>query len=270
MISNNVSWQFIDTGARDGRFNMDFDLMLVEKCRAENIATFRLYRWNPYAISIGYNQDKVINEIQFDIPKCRAEKIDIVTRPTGGRAVFHSEEITYSAVFRSGLPSGIVYQHISSAIALGLKKYHKNLSDISLTNNSPDLIKLIKKKLYSICFNTQVKNEINWSGRKLVGSAQRKFGDIILQHGSILTGRYHVNIVDYLNIDSTRRIEMKNEIEARTVSVSDITKEKVNYEKLSDCLCKAFAEYFNIRFVKINRLTQLIGAGDFFSELIMN
>jgi lipoate-protein ligase A len=92
-----MKWYFINTGANTGKYNMDFDLHLADKCRPGE--TFlRLYRWNPYCISLGANQD--ILSVNAD--KAAADNIDIVIRPTGGRAILHAEEITYSVVIPWG------------------------------------------------------------------------------------------------------------------------------------------------------------------------
>ncbi|HVO73690.1 MAG TPA: hypothetical protein VMT35_06680, partial [Ignavibacteriaceae bacterium] len=73
---------------------MKIDIHLAEICRPEEVY-FRLYRWKPYCISLGANQD--LNSV--DAFKAAADGIDIVKRPTGGRAILHSEEITYSVVY---------------------------------------------------------------------------------------------------------------------------------------------------------------------------
>ncbi|MCX7878321.1 MAG: lipoate--protein ligase family protein [Ignavibacteria bacterium] len=254
MITHCKRWEYIESGENDGRFNMDFDLMLAEKCRNLDTAFLRLYTWKPYAISLGYNQNKILNEIELDIPKCRAEKIDIVRRPTGGRAVLHAEELTYSVVLKSRLPVSEINRHISEAIIYGLKKFSPGLREVSLTKDKPDLLGLIRKGNYKLCFSTQVKNEINWQGKKLVGSAQRSFGDVILQHGSILTGTYHKNIVEYLNLQGEERIRLRNELDSKTVSISEITGEKVNHTHLAECILEGFQNYLQISFSKINRL----------------
>ena len=90
-------WQYINTGENTGSFNMDFDLSLVKETVPDTII-LRLYRWNPYCISLGANQSYAgINE-----GKAAADGIEIVKRPTGGRAILHSEELTYSVVMPSG------------------------------------------------------------------------------------------------------------------------------------------------------------------------
>jgi lipoate-protein ligase A len=93
-----------------------------------------------------------------------------------------------------------LYKEISLAIINGLKLLGPEFEELAFTKNTPDLLKLMKTGMYNLCFNSAIKNEINYKGKKLVGSAQRKFGDIVLQHGSILIGDHHKSIVNYLNL----------------------------------------------------------------------
>src|SRR5512145_1582454 len=99
---------------------MAVDMQLVDDCRVSGTSYLRFYRWKPYAISLGYNQNKANNALYIDSRKCHEDNIDIVTRPTGGRAVLHSEELTYSVVMQSVLPVHVLYKEISLAIINGL------------------------------------------------------------------------------------------------------------------------------------------------------
>ncbi len=257
-ISKNRKWEFIDSGFRSGIFNMDFDMKLVERCRNEDTSFLRFYRWKPYALSLGYNQGRFANEINIDYSKCKAEGLDVVTRPTGGRAVLHSEELTYSVVFRSQKPIRDLYRDISMAILKGLKTLGPVFEKLSFTNETPDILKLIKTGMYNLCFNSSVKYEINYKGKKLVGSAQRKFGDIVLQHGSILIGNHHRNIVNYLNITGEERVKMIREIEYKTICLNDIAKKKMDHKEVSEAVFEGFKNSFGMNFVSVNRVAEFI------------
>ena len=89
-----MKWKFLDSGVNSGKFNMDFDVFLAENFE-KNTAILRLYRWNPYCISLGANQS--FDEI--DLNKTQHHQIDLVKRPTGGRAILHSQELTYSVIY---------------------------------------------------------------------------------------------------------------------------------------------------------------------------
>ena len=90
-------WRFIDTGYNEPAFNMAVDEALMQLSDAP---VLRVYGWQPYSVSIGYAQ-KMDNEI--DPQLCETLGYGFVRRPTGGRAVFHSEEITYSVVAKQEL-----------------------------------------------------------------------------------------------------------------------------------------------------------------------
>ncbi len=257
-LTDNKLWQFIDTGFRSGVYNMELDMKLVERCKNEDTAFLRFYRWKPYAISLGYNQTRLAKEAYIDVNKCKAEGMDIVTRPTGGRAVLHSEELTYSVVFRSAKPIHELYRDISVAIVNGLRQIDTKLEKLSFTKDTPDLLKLIRTGMYNLCFNSAIKNEINFKGRKLVGSAQRKFGDIVLQHGSILIGNHHKNIVNYLNIPGDERVKMLKEIEEKTECINNITGRNIDYTIVSEAVFRGFRETFGINFSSISRVAEFL------------
>jgi lipoate-protein ligase A len=246
-----AQWEFIDSGFNTGRFNMDFDLELVERCKNENISFLRFYRWKPYAISLGYNQTKFTSGHKIDTEKCKTDGIDIVDRPTGGRAVLHSEELTYSVITKSDDAVHEMYRKISLALLNGLKLIepeNTELQELSFTKEMPDLLKLAKTGMYNLCFNTSIKNEINCKGKKLVGSAQRKFSGIVLQHGSVLIGKHHENIVSYLLTDEKVKDKLKKEIEQKTTCLNDILKRTVSYEETASALLKGFEKTLNISF----------------------
>ncbi len=257
-LAENKKWEFTDTGYRSGVYNMELDMRLVDRCKAEDTAFLRFYRWKPYAISLGYNQTRLSKDSYIDTNKCYSEGLDIVTRPTGGRAVLHSEELTYSVIFRSHKQIRELYKDISFAILNGLKTLDPNLSLLSFTKEPPDLLKLIRTGMYNLCFNSAVKNEINYKGKKLVGSAQRKFGNIVLQHGSILIGSHHKNIVNYLNITGEERVKMMREIDEKTECINHITGRKVDYTDVAGAVFNGFRDTFGLDFKSINRVAEFV------------
>jgi len=249
-----TSWKFIDTGFQTGKYNMDFDLELVERCRKEDTFFFRVYRWKPYAISFGYNQQKLASKQKINEEKCALDGIDVVQRPTGGRAVLHSEELTYSVIMKSDKSVHSLYKDISYVLLNGLKNIEPDnpeLKKLSFEKDNPDLRNLVKTGMYNLCFNTSIKYEINYNGRKLVGSAQRNFGDVVLQHGSILLGEHHKNIVNYLKLDDERTIErLKHEIDKKTACLNEILGREVTYKETADALIKGFETTYGITLTK--------------------
>lgn len=255
------NWVFLDTGESTGKFNMEYDLELVNKCAQTDKSFFRLYRWKPYCISLGFNQHKSGREYELDYDKCKNDGIDIVTRPTGGRSVFHSEEITYSVVLKTKLSVHQLHKEISCALISGIQLIEPEnykLKKISFNNRMPDLFKLIKTGMYNFCFNTSVRYEVNYLGKKLIGSAQRKFGDVVLQHGSVLLGGHHKNIVDYFKLTNEARKIMRNELHFKTISLGEILQREVSYDEAADSLKTGFIQYFKLNEKKVIRKNEAV------------
>ena len=218
-----MKWNLLDTGFNRGRFNMDFDVELVQR-KLMDQAFLRFYRWKPYCISLGFNQ--LLESI--DSERAKKDNIDIVRRPTGGRAILHAEELTYSVVYpvNGSYSPRTLYHEINIALKMGFYKENKS----------------------TLCFAVSAKSEINFMGKKLVGSAQRKIGNLVLQHGSILCGKFHLNLVDYLNMHNDEKDKIREEISRTTTELSSIINEKVDYEKLIISLKAGFEKQFKFSF----------------------
>jgi len=236
-------WRFINTGLNTGIFNMDYDLELVRNFSGSPV--LRVYQWKPYCISLGANQD--YNSVNQN--KASADGFDIVKRPTGGRAILHAEELTYSVVYpvsEEKTPKQI-YREINLALKNGLKIYNPVFDKIELEHTQPHFPTFYKDAKSTLCFAVSAMNELNYSGKKVVGSAQRKIGNVILQHGSILCGNFHKRILDYLNLPDEKLEEIKNEIERTTIELEAILDEEINYQKLSHAIKEGFENHFNVK-----------------------
>ena len=240
-----MKWNLLETGANSGVFNMDFDIKLIEQAREDQVF-LRFYKWKPYCISLGFNQ--AIDSI--NIKKVQEEGIDIVRRPTGGRAILHAEELTYSIIHPvdNSLTPKNLYHKINQALKKGLEIYRPALQKIELEHNQPHFQTFYKEDKSSLCFAVSAKSEINYQGRKLVGSAQRKISNLVLQHGSILCGNFHLNLVDFLNMSDEEKAKIKEEIKNTTTDISSILDEEVDYEKLKDSLKAGFEKHFDFVF----------------------
>lgn len=241
-----MKWVFIDSGHNTGRYNMEFDLQLAKNYKEDEVV-LRLYRWHPFCISLGANQP--LNSINSEL--ANRENIDIVIRPTGGRAVLHSEELTYSVVYPLDFFSSArdIYSQLNLALLKGLKLYDKRLLSFELENQQPNFAELYKQENNAVCFAVSAKNEIKFSGKKIVGSAQRKFDKVILQHGSILCGPSHKWITRYLNLKDERKKEIDKEIEENTIELGRILNEQIDYPRLTFSLRKGFEEHYNMTFL---------------------
>ena len=215
--------------------------------QAAGAPTLRLFRWKPWAISLGHNQSAG----ELDAARCAADGIDIVRRPTGGRAILHAEELTYSVVMSAGRRSVLqVYNEISIALVRGLALYGV---DVSLQKSQPDFAREYRSSSSIPCFASSARYEIEWRGRKLVGSAQRRFngpgGDVVLQHGSILCGDAHMRLADYLSAPvAEARGKILATLRAKTADLNMITGSSVRMDLLGVCIRRGFEQEWGLTF----------------------
>jgi lipoyl(octanoyl) transferase len=254
-----MKWHFINTGERSGKFNMSFDIHLAKNCKQDK-AFLRFYRWKPNCISLGANQ----NISTLDVEKASADNIDVIFRPTGGRAILHSEELTYSVVLPINRIDSVkeIYREINLALAVGLKKFNPALNDVELETAQPNFSSFYKEDKSIACFAAPAKSELKFAGKKLAGSAQRRFDNTILQHGSILCGGFHKNIVKYLTVPAESMNEIKFVLENSTIDLKNILHEEISYDHLSECLLEGFKEHYNSGF----ELTQAEEIASLFME----
>ena len=242
-----MNWHLIESGSHTGRFNMKFDIELAKSC-PHNEAFFRLYNWKPYCISLGANQ--LFTDI--NIQKAKEDGIDVVKRPTGGRAILHAEEITYSVVMplNFGLSPKQIYSKISQALLKGLSDYNPQLTSAELESLQPNFPDLLKQPSGVLCFASTAKSEVKYDSKKIIGSAQRKFNNVVLQHGSILCGTFHRRLPEYLNTGNEEILKLKEELKNSTTEISTILGQDVNYNKLSESLKKGFQQEFETVFAE--------------------
>lgn len=240
-----MKWILSDTGFNTGKFNMEYDIDLARNCN-EGEAVLRFYGWRPYAVSLGANQKYEDIDLQMTTADC----IDVVKRPTGGRAILHSDEITYSVIMpaNAGYSATEIYRKISLALVAGLRKYDIRLSDVELESVQPDFAKLLKEPSGIACFASTARSEVKFRGKKLIGSAQRKMNNAILQHGSLLCGPHHLNIIKYLNLPQSWIESIREDLYCRTTDIYSILNEPVDYIRLTGCLIDGFESEWGIKF----------------------
>lgn len=174
------TWRVIIDKPAMGSWNMAVDNALLDAANEPGfIPTLRLYSWDPACLSLGHAQP--LNEV--DVKSVVDNQWDLVRRPTGGRAILHSDELTYSITGSTDLPllqGGILdsYRRISLALLKFLEVY--GLIPISSENNSS-----VGKPIEPVCFETPSNYEITVSGKKIIGSAQARKNNAVLQHGAI-------------------------------------------------------------------------------------
>ena len=250
-------WQFRNTGYRTGAENMKYDEQLAQSLLASaHPYVVRVYGWSPPAISLGWHQ----NITEIDLEKCSREGIDVVRRPTGGRAILHSDEVTYSIAMVASQKSVLsVYQQISEALVRGLRELG---ADVALEKSQPHFPSLYRSPSAVACFASVARYEIHIDGRKLGGSAQRRFArpdgqEVVLQHGSILLGEDHQRMVDFLGgLDGEQRDKLKLELRQNTVDLSSALGRKVRFEEVVTVLRWGFEKTWGIEFSNLGMTTE--------------
>lgn len=188
--------KFIEYSVNSGQKNMDIDSDLLDSAIANKTTEpiFRLYGWSPSCISLGRNQKD--NFINYD--NLKAHNIDCVRRLTGGRALFHDKELTYSYITPiSGIKHGENVTESYKAISNIWIEIFKKL-DIDLSIGG--LEKHITKNNY--CMSISTGADLCWENKKFIGSAQCRKNGYILQHGSILLD-YDKNLINNLFNENT-------------------------------------------------------------------
>ena len=256
------------SGGNDAFFNMGLDEVFLLSCQDENSSPIlRLYQWNPPGISLGYFQSigKTI-----DVRKCQQNGIDFVRRITGGRAVLHENELTYSICAsekyydKLGKNVNETYQKISFAFIEGLKILNikadwvkPHLSSDSVTHTRlPSLpdgrqagVGQDSLTVSPPCFSSFSRYEITVLGKKLIGSAQRRFKNSFIQHGSLLLGKGNFDLSSFLpfsnKIDKRGKVFLE-----KSTNIEDILKQKVELKKIIETIKTGFERFFEIELIE--------------------
>ena len=183
------TWRFLDTGPAAAAENMAEDEELLRGAgKPDSLPVLRFYTWLPPAVSLGRFQDA---EHSVNAETCRRHGIDIVRRITGGRAVLHKDELTYSIVAPVGnslFPNDVLgtYKVIATGLLAGLRGLGIAAEMVSRSGRHAGMVK--SRTQEPACFSSPSWYEILARGRKIIGSAQRRVSGAFLQHGSILMG----------------------------------------------------------------------------------
>ena len=174
-LEHSLSWRVLVDEPLTGAANMARDHALAAGFRAGS-GTLRLYRWTPATLSLGRNEPFTVGYREFLRER---PDIDVVRRPTGGRAVLHDRELTYCVVLPARAFGGPrrAYRRINEALVEGLRRLGADARVAGGRSLPPDA---------GPCFLEPAEGEVVVAGRKVVGSAQARIGSAVLQHGSIL------------------------------------------------------------------------------------
>jgi lipoate-protein ligase A len=217
--------------------NMAIDEAILHAVAAgQALPTLRFYAWEPPCLSLGRAQ----KASDVDSAALEAAGFGLVRRPTGGKAILHIDELTYSVVAPQAEPrlaGGILesYRRLSTGLVRGLERL--NVPEIVADQRAAR-----DRPAGPVCFEVPSDYEITVGGRKLVGSAQMRAQGAVLQHGALpLYGdiaRICPLLVTHPNPDAVR---------ARAATVEMATSKRVSWDEAAEALAAGFAEMLNLR-----------------------
>jgi lipoate---protein ligase len=220
--------RLISSGALPGALNMGADEALLSAvAEGRSPPTLRIYRWSPSCVTIGYFQSM---EAEVNLAACRASRVDAVRRLTGGGAVFHDQEITYSLVVPLGhslAPEDILesYRRVCAGVIAGLR-------------------------LLGVESSFSPINDIVAGGRKVSGNAQTRRGGCLLQHGTVLLGLDAPRMFSLLKVPGEKlRDKGHDRAEARVTSLRAILGRDVGYEEAARALAQGCSDAWGAELV---------------------
>lgn len=239
-----TEWRLlIEDEPRSGPANMAIDHALALACAAgESPPTLRFYRWNPPSISIGRNQPAA----EIDLDLVAEHGFDVVRRTTGGRAILHIDELTYSVVAPRHEPrvQGAVmdtYLRLSNGLLAGL-----GLLGVQADKAGADV--RTGKDVSAACFEVPSAYEITVNGRKLMGSAQSRKRDFVLQHGSLPLNGDIARLIEFLTLTEAEKRLLRGQLTNRACTLSDVTNKALAFKDVALALSKGFANVLNLDF----------------------
>ncbi len=233
------TWRLLLTPPADGATNMAIDEAVLEAVgEGLSAPTLRLYAWEPACLSLGYAQPLD----QVDRARLIQRGWGLVRRPTGGRAILHIDELTYSVIAPASHPivaGGVLpsYRRLSSALSASLKRM-----GIAVETH-PETSLGDAERSNPICFEVPSAYELTVAGKKLVGSAQVRRRACVLQHGSLPLAGDITRILDSLHFDTPgERAAAAPRMLERAATVESLTGRPVTWERAAECWVEGFRE----------------------------
>ncbi|TCW41168.1 lipoate--protein ligase family protein [Laceyella sacchari] len=236
-------WRFLPYEAHAPAMNMAIDEAILHLHREGKVPpTIRFYGWTQPTLSIGYFQ-KARKEIDFDTLQNKG--FGFVRRMTGGRAVLHDQELTYSVIVEEAHPMmpktvSESYRVISQGLLAGFKRLGLDASLAPPKGRTGEMS--------SACFDSPSDYELVVSGRKIAGSAQTRQKGIILQHGSILLDMDVEALFEVLLFPSDRvREKLKQAFTDKAVAIRQLADREIGLEEVKQAFFEGFGEGMGIQ-----------------------
>ena len=239
-------WRLIENSTSNAFYNMAVDeaVMLLHS-KNQVPPTLRFYSWEPAALSLGYFQKA---EAEIDYQNCQNQGIDLVRRLTGGRAILHDQELTYSIIIREDyklLADSIEksYQQISRGLVKGLQ-----ILGIPAELKAVERGKKAPSGHSAACFDAPSWYEVILDNKKLIGSAQRRKDNTILQHGSLPLAVDSAKIFELLNYSTEeQRKKARRIFSAKSTSLKKAGY-NFSYSELEKALSRGLGRALGIEF----------------------
>ncbi len=239
------SWRIIQDSLGDGILNMAKDRAILMACNeGHSPATLRLYGWQRPTLSIGYSQD--ISRF-IDLDSCEKNNIPVVRRFTGGRALLHQNELTYSVIApipHTAFPGSLrgAFEKISHAILESLKIGGIEGAEIAGKHNGRTDT---ESKRSPACFSMANHCEIIVGGKKLVGSAQRRLRSAFLQHGSLILDMNPKLTHVLLKYSSEKEsLAVLESLTSNTTTLKQALKQDLEYNEITQWFLRGFQKSF--------------------------
>jgi lipoate-protein ligase A len=253
-----TAWRLIRTTEGSGAWNMALDEAILEASGCGDVPpTLRLYLWQPPCLSLGIAQS--INDV--DLEMLSSLKWELVRRPTGGRAILHTDEITYSVSGPQSDPrlaGGVLesYRILAQAILYGLHRLGMTAEAVDKVDHFPRDSSLSQVDLSNstasvsenpVCFEVPSRYEITVRGKKLVGSAQARRKEGVLQHGTLPLCGDLTRIINVLHFTTQEEMtEAKQRLLDRATTVEKILGYPISWEKAAAEIEEGFKEALNL------------------------
>ncbi|KGX86713.1 lipoate--protein ligase family protein [Pontibacillus litoralis] len=238
------TWYFIDSGHASPAFNMALDEVLLNWHSQGDIPpVIRFYGWEPAALSLGYFQK---SKGKIDVDAVHQHGFEVVRRPTGGRAVLHDQELTYSVIVSENyesMPASVTeaYRVISQGLLEGFRMLHIK-AEFSIPEGK------LKQTGSAVCFDQPSWYELIVEGRKAAGSAQTRQKGVILQHGSIPIEVDEVTLFDMFIYPNERVKERaRKAFGTKAVAINEVAERKLSYEEVKTAFKRGFERGLNIQ-----------------------
>lgn len=240
------TWRYLPYSVFRGSENMAIDEAIMSAMKENHNAqpVLRFYGWEPATLSLGYAQSYAK---EVDVEACRQANIDVVRRPTGGRAVLHQYELTYSVI----VPES--EEHVKGTIIQSYLKISEALLKGINAVGVPAEIVAQANSLHpgtAACFDAPSWYELVVAGKKLVGSAQMRRDGILLQHGSIILHFDTDLLFKLLKLPNEEvRQRLTKSLKTKACALDEVWTRPVTIDELEKEICLGFEEIMNIKMI---------------------